>query len=295
MTDSPHSLGGSTPPIRGLAHRLSYVGLVLAVFALMILGKADAVLMETLRAHVVDAVAPIADALSRPIDGISHLVDEVKGLWSLREENAQLREDRDRLLQWQATARRLEAENRSLRTLLNYQPGPEASFITARVIATSKGDFVNTIVVNAGERNGVRKGQAVVSGDGLVGRVHAVSTNSALVLLITDRNSRIPVRVETTRIRAVFAGDNEQSPILDHLPPGSVVSPGDRLVTSGDGGAFPAGIPVGVVTSVSEKRVLAEPMIDLHRLEYIRLVDYGLDGILQLPPSGTAKRKNVQP
>ena len=268
-------------PIKGLIQRFAYVGLVVAAFGLMLLGKADVLLVERIRTQVTDALAPILDVLSRPVATVSDVVDQVRELASLHEENAGLRGDKVRLLQWQTAARRLEAENKALRALLNFVPGPEASYVTARVIGDTGGAFAQALVLNAGMRAGVRKGQAVVTGDGLVGRVAGVGTRSTRVILITDMNSHIPVLVERTRTRAILAGDNSEVLRLIRLPPGAEVSPGDRVVTSGHGGAFPPGLPVGVVASVSDAGIGVQPFVKRSRLEYVRVVDFGLRGILQ--------------
>ena len=268
-------------PIKGLIQRFAYVGLVVAAFGLMLLGKADVLLVERIRTQVTDALAPILDVLSRPVATVSDVVDQVRELAALREENAGLREDKVRLLQWQTVARRLEAETKALRALLNFVPGPEASYVTARVIGDTGGAFAHALVLNAGFRAGVRKGQAVVTGDGLVGRVAGVGTRSTRVILITDMNSHIPVLVERTRTRAILAGDNSEVLRLIRLPPGAEVSPGDRVVTSGHGGAFPPGLPVGVVASVSDAGIGVQPFVERSRLEYVRVVDFGLRGILQ--------------
>ena len=100
---------------------------------------------------------------------------------------------------------------------------------------------MESLILNAGAREGVRKGSPVVTGDGLVGRIAGVGYRSARVLLITDLNSRIPVLVEPTGMRAILAGDNSDRPRLIRLPPGATVSPGERVSTSGRAGAFPAG------------------------------------------------------
>jgi len=279
-------------PIKGLIQRFAFVGLVVAAFGLMLLGKADVLLVERIRIQVTDALAPILDVLSRPVATVSDVVDQVRELASLREQNTGLREDKVRLLQWQMVARRLEAENKALRALLNFVPGPEASYVTARVIGDTGGAFAQTLVLNAGIRAGVRKGQAVVTGDGLVGRVAGVGTRSTRIILITDLNSHIPVLVERTRTRAIVAGDNSEVLRLIRLPPGAEVAPGDRIVTSGHGGAFPPGLPVGVVASVSDAGIEVQPFVERSRLEYVRVVDFGLRGILQplfpvIPADGT--------
>jgi rod shape-determining protein MreC len=153
------------------------------------------------------------------------------------------------------------------------------------VIADTGGAFAHSLVLNAGSRAGVGKGQAVVTGEGMVGRIAAVGERSAWVLLITDLNSRIPVTIAPAGIRAILAGNNSDRPRLVHLPPGVAISPGDRVVTSGHGGAFPPGLPVGIVAAVSEAGIDVRPFMDRSRIEYVRVVDFGLQGILRRVPA----------
>lgn len=281
MNEKSRSVHRVAAPIRSLAQRFAYLGLVVAAFGLMMLGKADVVVVERFRAQVTDAVAPLLDAVSRPVSTVNDIVAEGRELMNLRAENARLRRERDRLLQWEAAGRRLEAENRTLQKLLNFVPYEARGFISARVIADSGGAFAHSLVLNAGRDDNVRRGQAVVSGDGLIGRVVGVGSRSARVLLLTDLNSRIPVITERSRIRAVLAGNNSSQPVLDHLPPNDIVTPGERVVTSGHGGVFPPGLPVGLIVSVSDSGVIVQPLVATDRLEYVRVIDYGLDrGVL---------------
>ena len=297
MARGPRSVSRLAQPIKGLTQRFAFIGLVGAAVGLMIMGKADFILMDNLRAHVTDAVAPILAAASRPADSVAKAVDQVRELAALRQENDRLRQNQARLLQWQAAARRLEAENRNLRDLLNFVPGAEPSFITARVIADTGGAFVHSLIINAGGRDGVTKGQAAMTGHGLAGRVAGVGSRSARILLITDLNSRIPVLVGQNRTRAILAGNNSDTSKLIHIPSGETVSPGDRVVTSGHGGALPPELPIGMVTLVNDTGIGVQPFVQRNRLEYIRLLDFGLVGIVPTPPSGAragGKKKTLR-
>ncbi len=267
-------------PIRSIAHRFAFLGLVIAAFALMLIGKADVAMMERFRAQVTDSVAPILDMMSRPVATANEVIDKVRVLAEIRQKNESLRQDKERLLQWQMVARKLEAENKALRAQLNYVPGPQASYVSARVIADTGGAFAHSLLLNIGAQPGVSKGQAVVTGDGLVGRITGVGDRSTRVLLITDLNSRIPVLIEATRTRGILAGNNTDRPRFIHLPPGATVSPGDRIVTSGHGGAFPVGLPVGLVDAINDGGISVQPFVPRDRLEYVRVLDYGLKGIL---------------
>jgi len=283
LKERPRFANRVSAPIRNLAQRFAYLGLALAAFALMLLGKADIGMIDRFRAEVTDGVAPILDMMSRPVATANEVIADARELIAVREQNAELRRDRDRLLHWQMVARKLESENKALREQLNYIPGPDASYVTARVIADTGGTFAHSLLLNTGVRPGVGKGMAVTTGAGLVGRISGVGARSARVLLITDLNSRIPVLIEQTRTRAILAGNNTYRPQLLHLPPGAPVSPGDRVVTSGHGGAFPPGLPVGVVEQVGEGGISVQPFVPRDRIEYVRIVDFGLQGILRQP------------
>ncbi|MCB9947274.1 MAG: rod shape-determining protein MreC [Rhodospirillaceae bacterium] len=260
--------------MRAVAQRFSFALLVLASIAIMMLGKVDEVLLDGVRSQVSDAVAPILEAFSRPAATVAEVVEEARELTALREENALLRMRIDELQNYQAVSHRLEAENRSLQALLNYEPQMAHAFITARVIADNSGAFVRSLGVNVGTRQGVADGMAVLGGRGLVGRTVQTGERSTRVLLVTDLNARIPVIVERTRQRAMLGGDNTEQPRLLYLPPESDLRIGDRIVTSGHGGMIPPGLPIGVVSRLVDGAGRVEPFEDLSRLEYVRLVDF---------------------
>lgn len=267
-------------PLRAMAQRFAFLFLLLAAGGVLLLGKADPKIFDRTRMVVTDAFAPVLDALSRPIATGAALIDEAQFLVNMRERNAALRAENARLIQWQTAARNLAAENQQLRDLLNFVPDQASKFISARVIADSGGTFVRSMLVNAGERDGLREGLPVVVGEGLIGRVVDVGNRASRILLIDDLNSRIPVVVGPHRERAVLAGDNSQRPKLIYLASNAQVEQGARIVTSGRGGVFPPGIPVGVVASVDVNGIRAETFVATADLEYVRIIDYGLTGVL---------------
>ena len=261
-------------PLRALVQRFGLFFLIVAAFSLMLMGKADSLLFDRIRSSVADVVAPILDVMSRPAEAVSGAIDNIRELSRLRDENARLREENAQLRHWETLARNASDQNAALRSLLRLAPEGSLSFVTARVVADSGGIFVRSMLVNAGARHGVMKGQAVLSGEGLVGRIGAVGDRSARVLLITDLNSRIPVVLETSRVRAIVAGDNSARPKLVFLPPNATASVGDRVITSGHGGGLPAGLPVGEVAAVGDDGIRVRPFADLDRLDYLRVVRF---------------------
>jgi rod shape-determining protein MreC len=276
---------GRLATLKQLAQRFAFLSLVFASFVLMLLGKADTVLIERLRLLVDDALAPVLDVMSRPTAAIADVVNAVHDLAALRAENVRLAEENARLMHWQTVARQLDNENRALRAQLNFVPDPDPSFITTRVIGDTGGAFVHSMLINVGSREGVRKGQAVIAGEVLVGRIAEVGQRAARVLLLTDINSHIPVVLEGSRAKGILTGDNSDRPRLNYLSSNTNAEPGDRVVSSGHGGVFPPGLPIGVVSSVQDGVVRVEPLVHRYQLEYVTVVDYGLPGVL---PSDTA-------
>jgi rod shape-determining protein MreC len=269
-----------TASFRGIVQRFSFPILIGAAIGLMLLSRVDNPVVTSVRTQVVDVLAPAMDVLSRPVAAVQSGVDYVDHFFTVFEENARLREENERLLHWQAVARRLGAENEEFRDLLSTVAEPRSAFVTARVIGMSSGTFVRTALISAGEHDGVTLGQAVVTAQGMIGRVVEVGNRSARVLLLTDLNSRIPVVFERTRDAAVLTGDNTDLLRLLYVTEGMQIEPGDRLVTSGEGGMLPPGLPVGQVIALKDGVWQVQPLVDPDRVEHVRILDYALPGLL---------------
>jgi rod shape-determining protein MreC len=268
----PGSISRVAVPVKALLNRFSFLVLLAFAATLMIVGRIEPEAVSGLRGVVVDAAAPVLDALSRPVESANRVVAEVEGLLALREENAELLRAVERLRRWELAARQLEHENAALRDLLSLRLESRPAFISARVIGDSGSAFVRTLLVNAGAGDGVERGQAAITGAGLVGRVVEVGRRASRILLVTDLNSRVPVLVEATRQRAVLAGDNSATASLQFMPRDAEIKVGARIVTSGHGGVLPPGLPAGVVSAVVDGVVRVQPLVDLGRVEYVRLL-----------------------
>jgi rod shape-determining protein MreC len=268
---------------RALAQRLTFPFLIVAAAAMIILSRADFATVQSLRASVGDAAAPALELLSRPLAAGTAVVARVRDAVALYRENARLEEENERLLSWQQAALRLAAENTRLRDLLKLTPPASVSFVTARVIANSGGAYLRSVLIDAGSRNGIARGQAAITGEGLAGRVLETGKRTARVLLLSDLNSRVPVRIEPSGAQAVLAGDNSARPVLRYLPFEAKVRVGDRVVTSGDGGVFPPDLPIGLVAATDGGLSRVEPYVGLSELAFLRIVDYGLAGNLPKP------------
>ena len=277
MASRPVSFARVAQPVRSLWHRFAYLALVFAAFGLMLLGKADVVIVERTRAAMTDAMVPILEVLSEPAGSMTRVLDKVGEFRDLQGEVERLKLENTHLRQWRHVATGLQAENQALRGLTHFVAPPSPRVISGRAISNAGGPFVRSVLVNVGTRQGARRGLAAVSGSGFVGVVVEVGSHHSRVLLMTDLNSQIPVVVQTTRDPGVLSGDNSNRPRLLFLPQNANVSTGDPVVTSGEGGVLPAGLPVGVITSISEAGVHVKPIVDWDRLEYVQFLDYRID------------------
>lgn len=274
---------GVAVPVKFWAQRAAFFFLVSTAFTLMLLSKAETVLVEQLRTSLVDGLSPVLATVSQPVQAAQRGVDRVNGFFLLTAENTRLRQENELLRGWQNEARRLQAELTTLQAQLNVSPEVAPRAVSARVIADTAGVFAQSLLVNAGARNQVARGQASVTVDGLVGRVAEVGNRSARLLLLTDLNSRVPVVIEGSRVRGILAGNNGPQPDLLYLPPNAGIAAGDRVVTSGHGGVFPPGLAVGVVSEVTESGVAVQPFVDYDRLSHVQIMNQAGEGVLPDP------------
>lgn len=264
-----------TAEIKVLARRFLVIALFLMSFFFILLSKVDSVVIEAANKAALDVSGPIMQTVEYPSRIIHRLYTYIYDISHIYLENRELRDENKQLMMLQNKVRALEVENQLLARLLNYVPPADASFISAKIIAESGDSFTHILLVYIGDED-VKKGQIVMGDESVIGRIDEVSGHYARVILVTDINSKIPVVVERTRARAILSGDNTIMPQLIFLRSSADVKEGDIIVTSGVGGMFPAGLPIGFVNSVQNGEITVETIADISRTEYVRIVDYGL-------------------
>lgn len=272
--------GLSLHGLKSKFQRFSVGALVALTFGLMLLGKADTVFVEKARIVFNEILAPVEAFLAKPAKIVSDLIEGFHSLVFMRRENVKLREENKELIDLRSKAERLRFQNEELSRLLKYVPPPEATFVSAQVIADAGNAFAQSLIAFAGTDEGVSKGDVVLSGEGVVGRIAFTGDEASRVLLLTDINSRIPVRLSPSDIPAILSGDNSEYPQLIFLPRNVKVSVGDKVVTSGTAGVFPSDLPVGTVHSVADGVVKVKLFSNRNRLEIVRIVNYGISGNL---------------
>jgi len=246
---------------------------------LVFVSSANPSVFNDVRASATNAMSPLISVISYPVQQATTFVRNVSGLSEMQTKIAELNKENARLRDWYQTALVLEEQNNSLRDLLNVKIDPKREYITGRIIADVGSAFVKSLLVKLGHDDGAQKGFAVISGDGLIGRLIDVSSQTSRVLLVTDMNSRVPVIIEGTKQHAILAGRNSEDPILEHLPKEAELKDGARIVTSGHGGMFPAGIPIGVMKSDVQGKLSVQLFSDMNSLQYVRVIASETQGL----------------
>lgn len=171
----------------------------------------------------------------------------------LREENKKLKEQLYQITLLQKSYEALLEENKRLKNLLNLREEKKEIVAIAKVVRYGSGRFLKTFWIDKGSNHGVRTNMPVITLNGLVGKVIFTSANFSEILLLTDPNFSVAVRVERNRIEGILSGTGTNFCILKYIPQGEDIMIGDRLITSGLDGIFPEGIKVGVIKRVGEK------------------------------------------
>ena len=246
--------------------------LVVLLLGMYLLWRIDSPRVERLRIAMIDRFVPSMDWAMAPVTGLTNIARDFQSYTRIYEQNQDLRRELQQMKAWREAALQLEQENARLLDLNKVRIDAKLTHVTGVVTADSGSPFRQSVLLNVGARDGIMDGWATMDGIGLVGRISGVGQNTSRVILLTDTNSRIPVTVQPSGQRAILVGDNEAAPTLELIENRDLVRPGDRVVTSGDGKVFPAGLLVGQVAQSPDRRLRARLAADYDRLKFLRVL-----------------------
>ncbi|WP_299080836.1 rod shape-determining protein MreC [uncultured Ruegeria sp.] len=268
-----------TTPLRRL-----FLGIVvLCLLGIFVVWRIDSPRVERFRAQVVDTVVPSMEWAMVPVTATVNLVRDFQSYQRLSEQNQELRSELRLMRAWKEAALQLEQENARLLDLNNVRLDPRLTYITGVVMADSGSPFRQSVVLNVGERDGIVDGWATMDGIGLVGRISGVGSDTSRVILVTDASSAIPATIQPSGQTALIAGDNTPAPAVEFLENRELVRPGDRVITSGDGGVFPAGLLIGQISVDPGGRLRVRLSADFERLEFLRVLRYNAAPLIRDP------------
>lgn len=244
--------------------------------------------LESVRAVLSTVVYPVQYAVDLPIQAGRWLGDHLASQQTLLEQNERLRQQQLIVQSKLEKFAELEAENRRLRSLLDSSVHVAERVLIAELMAVDQDPYSRRIVLNKGTRDGVRSGQSLIDANGVLGQVVHTAPFSSTALLITDPSHALPVQINRSGLRSIAVGTGSVNLLeLLHIPNNADVRVGDLLITSGLGGRFPPGYPVGRIVSVERDsgrpfaQVTAQPSAKLERNREVLLV---------LPPAAPHER-----
>ena len=259
------------------AHGIGTTILIVFSVLLLLIGKVNETSLSIFKSYFLDITSGFLTILGKPVNSVSDGFYKINDLVYLYTENQDLREENKSLSKWKDLALDLLAENKELKKLLNSAKDRNQKFVSSKVISNSGGSYVKTITVNVGSNHGVRVGNPVLNNWGMIGRIVEIGRNSSRVLLTTDINSQIPVYFENSLHKAILVGKNSDLLELKFLKKRVYLQDEERLMTSGEGGILPRGIPVGLYSVELNKnieKINVLPAKDWDKLSFLNVILY---------------------
>lgn len=244
--------------------------LVLACIGLLTFNHSAPVM--AVRGIVVDVLAPVIEQINRPFQALSAFWEGGEKYIGLKAKVTALELENKRLSTLEQEVLALRADNKSLKKFYHVAVAEAKDFVTAKVIVRVNVPNKKVVLISAGENQGIQVGDPVINDRGIVGRVLEVSPGNSQVLLATDPLFRLPVVSSVTGDEFILAGSGDRHMNILHMREGDDVDPGDELITSGNGGIFPAGIFVGEIDLDPQDAPYVLPPVDVQLLNYVRVL-----------------------
>jgi rod shape-determining protein MreC len=270
--------------MENLIGRYRNVTILVAVLFAQVLGLAVQVRRSTqdestrlIRVWAVDAVTPFEKGIVWFQSSVTNLWHNYFYLRGVRQENRELKQEIERLRIEQVRLNQDAEQARRLQALLGFREQYISKTLAAQVIGSSGSEQSRSMYIDKGSRDGVKPDMAVITAEGVVGKVLRVFRTTSQVLLVNDQSSGVGVILEKSRLQGVLRGTPLGEVALEKVMSDEAVQPGERVLTSGGDQIFPKGLPVGTVTKVSPGsdlflNIRVKPAADLNRLEEVLVI-----------------------
>lgn len=227
---------------------------------------------------IVGVTSPIQAMISWSLEQIAASFENYIYLWHTHRDNLSLLEENRKLQNSIANLKETQQENIRLRKLLQFEEKFNLQSVVARVIAKDVSTEFRSIRINRGEKSNIRRNMAVVTDEGIVGRILRTTQNTSDIVTVMDSNSAVDAVVERSRARGIVEGMTDDTCQLKYALRTDDIQPGDILISSGLGGIFPKGVGVGAVSKVNRKpygitqEVEVKPSVDFSKLEEVLVI-----------------------
>ena len=259
--------------------------LLVALF-LIIFGHFENPLLNQFKMALIETVTPIVRVVSAPIRWGKSIYWGGADLITTYQENKRLKAENEDLKNWKNVALQLHFEAEHLKKLLHYAPPQKSTFVTAKTLTDNGSRFSRSLIVSAGRKEGVSKGDLAMTSSGVVGRVVEVGRHASRLMLLTDYASRVPVLIGEKGVNGILTGDGSDTPKITSLPENQSIQKGDIVLSSGQVGVYPSGLGIGVIESISEGEISVRLFEEEFTPTVVRLVNFGLSDVLLSDTTG---------
>ena len=258
---------------KGVKQRFSLFSLVILSIILIFTETLETRPLDIVRSFFKDVIYRSSIVISAPEKSFNSFNSFVKSHLNLYENYEELKEENSKLKNSITETDFLELENNQLRKLIEEQVTSKNNLVSSRVMLDKQSPYVNSFIINVGSNKKIKNGMAVLDGKNFIGRIVDVNFFSSRVLLVSDLNSKIPVLIEPSGHHAILNGRGNNKPTLEYLPEKHNIQNGYKVYTSGKGGIFTPGIPIGEV-AVEDKMIKVSLFSDLNQVTFAN-VDLG--------------------
>ena len=256
---------------KGTKQKFSLFVLIILSIIFIFAEKIELKPIDYLRFFIKDAIYRGSLIVSVPSKSLNNFTDYVSDHVNLYGNYSQLKKEHSELKNSISESNFLELENNQLRKLIEEQASSPSNFVSARVMLDKQSPYLNSFIINIGSNKDIKNGMAALDGKNFVGRIVDVNFFSSRILLVSDLNSKIPVITEPSAYHAILSGRGKKKPTLEYLPKNHNIRNGDKVYTSGKGGIFSPGIPVGEV-KIENDIVKIVLFSDLSQITFINII-----------------------
>jgi len=264
---------------KGTQQRFSLLSLILFSIIFLILGNLNLRLIEFNKSIIKEVVYYSSFIVTIPENIVKKSFNKVSDHFEHYDKYTVIQNELQELENKDLSKKIITYENVELKRLIEDYFVVDSQVFT-KVLADKKSPFLKSIIINKGSKNGIRIGMIVQDDDYLIGRVVEVNFLTARVLLISDINSKVPVTIQPLNIQAIMSGLEEQKGKLQYVKDEKLINNLDKeliVVTSGSGGIFKSGIPIGKVNlkdSLNKSEIIVDFFKDFSQLKYLKVLSY---------------------
>ena len=262
---------------KGVKQKFSLLALIIASIILLSLEAINSKSLNFVRSAIKDVIYRTSFIVSIPGNTIGPMFTNIQGYFKVHENYELIKLELQQLKNQQNQINYLKLENDKLKKIIDDTDIYDYESITTKVLVDKKSPFLKSVILNKGFNSGLKKGMPVLDGPYFVGRITEVNYLSSRALLINDLNSKIPVLIEPMGYQAIMSGAGDKPALLEFLPKNHQLEVGSLVYTSGTGGIFFPGIPIGRVELI-EKKFHIKFFSDLSQLYLVNVITSKLIG-----------------